>query len=231
MKVGTDILGHILSFVLDPMAMTPVCAVSHRLSGTAWTRDAWAGSVIDTSKIRPLGSMAHSHFTLWISAELIIGGAWQQMSVSLLMSTSFATWSWLQQDGRPFLSSSGRWMLASQSTVPARIMMQLDLDALLGGIVIGITNSRAFPDVVEGRMEHARSVRFRPPGDLRCPIEFCCTGDTARLDGDVQEVTGSVDRLQYMYAIIMFEQNEKPEGHILPCWTKCIHAGSSIALW
>ncbi len=76
----------VLSYVLTPTAMSVVCAVNRQLCRRAWSLEAWAGSLIDSSSIRPAGRLAFIHFRLWRRSQAGLAGQWQWRCISLLLS-------------------------------------------------------------------------------------------------------------------------------------------------
>jgi len=222
--LGDDLLSSALSYVLRPSDMSALCAVCRGFSAAAWRPAAWHESTIHTAGMMPSGRLARRHYTLWISARLIIGGRWQFGNVGLLTSKTFAVWRWAEKDGSHFLPVASKTVMVSQSSVVCTAATMIFDDIHVeGDVTVGLTCSRNLAVIVLGGRKGAcpRYCRatFTRRGllrraSLRGPLTFTCRGEGGvRLKGPVR-----VGRPHYV--VVVFDQEAPPRGSIVPCWTK-----------
>ena len=164
LSLPDDALATTLSFTLCPESMAAICALNRRLSGSAWTTQAWERVGVDTAKLRPAGSLARRHFTLWSACAFVVAGEWQQASLALLMSPRFATWCW---SGRPLQHVSGRWLQVSQSTVPRKVIVRVGEHVPSCTVAFGIASSRCPQEIIA-----AHEVGPTPLSEQH--VDFCC---------------------------------------------------------
>ena len=168
LNLPDNALKHILGYVLRPEGMAVLSAVNKRLSAGAWSTQAWEGVGVETEKLSPGGHLARRHFTLWSTCAFVVGGAWQQANLALLMSQRFATWQWSQK----FLHLRGRWVQVSQTTVPRKIVARAGGRVPSCPVAFGIATSRCPHEIMtayEGR--DTVLVRPSPPSEQR--VDFC----------------------------------------------------------
>ena len=92
-KHKTVLIG-VLNFLLEPLVMPALCALSRAARKECMSEGAWEGSIVDASKIRPLGYKAFTHWKLWKNAQAVVSGAWASRNVSLMVAPGFKTWCW-----------------------------------------------------------------------------------------------------------------------------------------
>jgi len=221
LKLGQDVLAHVLSHVISPLTMVTLCAACRSLSKVAWSPGAWRDTVIDAEHLIPLGVAANSHFLCWRYARLIVGGRWQLSNVSLLLSPVFGVWTWREVDGGSIQARlvGGKRVLVSQSTVPAQVTLRFDVAGVEGDVLVGLASTSTPGEIVAASKRSAvsrrgeqhptpvdiefRFVRLHRPGEIHEVLTF-----------GVQQAPAS------LYAAVVFDQTSPPVGVVSPCWTK-----------
>ena len=117
------VLRFVLNFVLTPLAMESLCALSRAARRECLRPESWQDSVVDTDAIAPSGRQAFRHWQLWAGARAVVHGRWACTNVSLLMSGRFGTWRWQGRQGSAWVRAGGeggnRLVCVSQRPVPA----------------------------------------------------------------------------------------------------------------
>ena len=144
-KLPTDALLIILSYQLSPMTMAVTCSLSMRFRDLSWTTAAWARSVVDASKVRPVGQKALGHYKLWGQTRHVVNGPWASANVGVLTSTYLAAWRWQQREGGHLVKAGGKFVCVSQSPVRGSVTVRVDSVA---GMTIGLSTSKKPRDVV-----------------------------------------------------------------------------------
>jgi len=164
-----DVIKATLSFVIAPLDMATLCGVCRRIAAAAWAPNAWDGSVVDASSVRPVGLKAHGLYTAWKSARLIRGGLWVLSNVGLLMSPIFCPWRWLEVDGRDFCEVGGKIVLVSQFPIPSNVTV--GLGEVSRRVAVGISNTRVAQEVVAAFVTRA-TVQLRETSEVI--INYAC---------------------------------------------------------
>ena len=154
-----DAVPIVLSFVLTPMDIANLCALSSKVRSWVWAVESWARTTIDTRHMKPCGGKAHRHWKLWLHAEYVLVGEWATSNVGLWLSKDLAVWRWFSRRGCPHLPISGKVVCVSQCSVPLRVTMMLE--RLCGEfIVVGLTDTREPRDIVEALADAPRTYAF-----------------------------------------------------------------------
>ena len=93
-SIGHEMMTHVFSFVITPLNMYSVCACSKACQDAAYSPNVWRDSIIDTGKIRPVGSRAKSHYKLWVNARAVATGAWVYQNIGIMLS-DIRLWRWV----------------------------------------------------------------------------------------------------------------------------------------
>ena len=56
---------HVLNFVIDPALMSTLTALDRIAQEQCLSPTSWEGSIVDTSRLKPVGSQAHRHWKVW----------------------------------------------------------------------------------------------------------------------------------------------------------------------
>jgi len=216
LKLGQDALGHVLSHVISPETMATLCAACRVCAKAAWSPGAWRDSVIDTSRIKPNGFAANSHFTCWRYARLIVGGRWQLSNAILLISPLFGVWTWREVAGGSRLVC-GKRVLVSQSTVPAKITLRFDVVGVEGDVLVGLASTNDPGEILAASNGNTVSWRGKPT-----PVDIEFSSLRLHRPGAIREVlTFALERaFASCYAAVVFDQTSPPVGTVSPCWTK-----------
>ena len=84
--LGSEVIATIFSFIIEPQIMPMLCGCSTTCNQAAWTVDAWAHALVDTSGLHPQGTRASYHWKLWRKA-CVIHGKWADKNVGVLLSS------------------------------------------------------------------------------------------------------------------------------------------------
>ncbi len=152
-KLPTDALLIILSYQLSPMTMAVTCSLSMRFRDLSWTTAAWARSVVDASRVRPVGHKALGHYRLLLQARHVVSGPWASANVGVLMSKDFAVWTWYQY----LVESCGMYVCVSQSPVRRSVTVRTDSAV---GMVIGMSTSKEPRDIISSMRKASRKRAF-----------------------------------------------------------------------
>ena len=93
-SIGQEAITHVFSFTLTPVSMYILCACCRACQDAAYSSNAWRDSIIDATKIKPVGSRAKSHFKLWTNASAVTTGAWAYQNVEIMLS-DIRLWRWV----------------------------------------------------------------------------------------------------------------------------------------
>ena len=83
-----------LSFVLAPLLMCTLCAVSRRFLDACWRPTAWSDTLVDAGQNRPHGLQAHEHHTLWWRAVGVVCRPCAFGSVCFHIFYGWRPWHW-----------------------------------------------------------------------------------------------------------------------------------------
>ena len=93
-SITQETMTNVFSFVITPLNMYSICACSKACQEAAYSTNAWRDSIIDTAKIKPVGSRAQSHYKLWTNASAVATGAWAYQNVGIILS-DIRLWRWV----------------------------------------------------------------------------------------------------------------------------------------
>ena len=98
--------------------MPALCALSKAARQECMSEGAWEGSVVDASKIRPVGYKSYTHWKLWTKAQFMVSGDWASRNVSLMMAPGYKAWCWELRKKTPWVKVDGQFVAVSQNPVP-----------------------------------------------------------------------------------------------------------------
>ena len=156
------ILTGVLSFVLEPLVMPVLCALSRAARKECMGEGAWEGSIVDASKIRPVGYKSYTHWKLWKKAQFVVSGAWANRNVSLMMAPDFKTWCWELRKKTPWVKVDGKFVAVSQMPVPTSRVTVRALDVLAFPLSLGFVNSRNPRQIVNALFNESPRYFFFP---------------------------------------------------------------------
>ena len=85
----------ILSYTLDPLIMSTLCAVAMNWEGRCFDEASWLDTVVDVpSCYKPLGRVAWNHFRNWKLTKFVVVRPWMLHYCGLLMDSSVQPWQW-----------------------------------------------------------------------------------------------------------------------------------------
>ena len=85
----------ILSYVLDPLIMTMLCAVAQHWQRRCFDEASWLDNVVDVPPwYKPSGVVAWNHFQSWTFAKYVVTRPWMFRYCGLLMDLSVQPWQW-----------------------------------------------------------------------------------------------------------------------------------------
>ncbi len=212
----------VLSYVLTPIAMSEVCAVSRQLCRRAWSLEAWTGSLIDGTSIRPAGKLAFMHFRLWRRAYAVLAGKWQWGCVSLLLSQQFVLWRW-EGGNDHFVQVGNKWVLHSSRPVRVPLLAHVHLHGLHGPVHVALTarrNAGATVAWTKGRLRKGVSGIKLLSGEqvVQQAEGIVALGPTHITFGrHVWNSPWSTAAGATGYVVLVFSAH--PEGRLTPCWT------------
>jgi len=119
------VLQHVLAFIVAPLDVTTLCALSKTARDTCMDAATWRGGIVDTSSCKPVGRKAFTHWRLWCRARFVLHGVWALENVSLLVSPDIVTWRWQLWNGSPWALVGGKLACMSSSQVPAKVTMKV----------------------------------------------------------------------------------------------------------
>ncbi len=119
----------ILKFIVSPEEMTTLCAISRAAAKASWTPATWDGNCVNTTRLKPRGSLAMRHHQLWKRARYVVGGRWQYRCISLLLSRKFGLWRWAKGGGSSVIVAGGGptytvQMARAPVTLPASMIIE-----------------------------------------------------------------------------------------------------------
>ena len=92
---GIDLHEIVLSYVLDPLVMTTLCAVAQNWKGRCFDEASWLDTVVDVPPCyKPAGLVAWNHFQSWTLAKYVVTRPWMFRYCGLLMDSSVQPWHW-----------------------------------------------------------------------------------------------------------------------------------------
>ena len=175
-SISAEDLDAALSNVVTPFNMATLGAVSRKFYNAARRPSAWAGTVVDTSRLRPLGHLAHTHWTLWSKTKCVVAGAWQMSNVSLLLSPSFHLWNWQRRNGSVLIAlRCGRraMMVSKQAIGASRFAVRFGGAPFLGKFCIGFATS-PIPNEISSAFDGNGRVERGPAPRERVDVDFLC---------------------------------------------------------
>jgi hypothetical protein len=92
---------------------------------------------VDTWAIKPMGSRAHQHWTLWKTARYVVSGNWALGNISLLLFGRTIS-PWRFQDGVEF---AGAHILVAEQQSPYSFRVEFRLASGVECIAIGLSTS------------------------------------------------------------------------------------------
>ena len=235
--VSDEAVSSVLSYVLTPILVSTIGALSRRLCKLALSPYSWQGTAVDASTIRPAGLNAHRHFRSWDLCAYVVNGQWALSNVSLMMSKVCA-WRWLKRDGTEFIQVGDQHVLVSQYPSGTSATVDLSLCKLRGRVGIGISSSREPTEILGGDddvttmcgfvgrghgFEYNKQRLGKAPTRIKLSdtrITFRCAANLEMsIDGVICGSTaydGVLNRSQHYYAFVLF--GERPLGVVRPCW-------------
>ena len=92
----TDAHKIVLSYALDPLVMSTLCAVAKNWEGRCFDEVSWLDTVVDVPPwCNPAGLLAWNHFQIWKLAKYVVVRPWMFRYCGLLMDSSVQPWQWL----------------------------------------------------------------------------------------------------------------------------------------
>ena len=96
-RIGHDLHKMILSYTLDPLIMSILCAVATNWEGRCFDEASWLDTVVNVpSCYKPLGLIAWNHFRSWKLAKFVVVRPWMFRYCGLLMDSSVQPWQWFK---------------------------------------------------------------------------------------------------------------------------------------
>ena len=145
--IGRDATCLVLSFVLTPVCVDVVSAVSRMFDSAVHDPASWMGSRIDAGGFRPAGLASHSHWRLWKFALFVVAAPWNHSNVALLFAKDIKCWRWLGHG--EFRVFRGHHVLSSQFPVLPASASMLVAGRARSPLRICISNTRDPYEILE----------------------------------------------------------------------------------
>ena len=136
------LLRYVLGYLLHPLTMDTLCALNKEARSECWNPASWLGTIVDASKVKPVGFQAYLHWQLWPNARAVLHGTWACRNVGLLMSKKFGVWRWQLHGPSPWVWTDGKYCCVSQSPVPPQRATVRVRDCAACPLSIGLETTR-----------------------------------------------------------------------------------------
>ena len=179
-----------LSFVVQPQAMSTLCACSRALDQAMWRQTAWAGTIVDLPwRAKPAGLRAFMHFHMWSRPCLGVSTmGWMFTSCSFLLNGSLIAWEWSRSP-----SSDGEWhecrghrLLISRNRIPpndVNLRLHLPHDGPKE-VVVAVASTDSAPEIMAAILDRRTKQTRGPPPQTEMTVRAfwvrLCTEPAAR---------------------------------------------------
>jgi hypothetical protein len=136
-QCGDNLLHTILSFVIEPLNVWKFSALQKRFCRAVSHPNAWEMVRVDTSRVRPKGSLAHQLWKSWFHSAFVIGGAWEQWVATLQLCPTVRAWTWR----RPVTIDGESIFVSKTSVCTRRLHSRLCMREAAGSIVFGLADT------------------------------------------------------------------------------------------